>query len=169
MKSRDEPPNQPKNNPKINPKSTKMAPKSVLEAVLGASWGFLGALGPQDHPKTPPRAFQARKGEESGVPPRAPFWKDFGAMLAPRATKRPVKKHTKISLIWKSIFHRFSWILLVFRGSGGSKFASLKKQPAAPIETFARFQAFHGFSRISSIFMDFDSFSWIWWQKVCQP
>ena len=29
-----------------NQKLTKMAPKSVLEAVLGASWGFLGALGP---------------------------------------------------------------------------------------------------------------------------
>ena len=28
-----------------------------------------------------------------------------------------------------------------------------KAQPAAPIETFARFQAFHGFPWISSIFM----------------
>ena len=52
-------------------------------------------------------------------------------------------------------FHRFSWILMVFRGSGGRKFASLKKQPAAPIETFARFQAFHRFSWISLIFIGF--------------
>ena len=60
-KSRNEPPNQPKNHQKINQKSTKMAPKSVLEAVLGASWGFLGALGavlaprwPQEPKKEPP-------------------------------------------------------------------------------------------------------------------
>ena len=46
-------------------------------------------------------------------------------------------------------------ILIVFRGSGGRKFASLKAQPAAPVETFARFQAFHGFSWISSIFIGF--------------
>ena len=52
-KSRDEPPNQPKNNQKINQKSTKMAPKSVLQAVLGASWGFLGALGPILAPRSP--------------------------------------------------------------------------------------------------------------------
>ena len=45
-KSRNEPSTQPKNHQKINQKSTKMAPKSVLEAVLGASWGFLGRLGP---------------------------------------------------------------------------------------------------------------------------
>ena len=30
-----------------------------------------------------------------------------------------------------------------------------KKQPAALIKTFAGFQAFHGFSSISSIFMGF--------------
>ena len=44
---------------------------------------------------------------------------------------------------------------MVFRGFGGRKFASLKAQPAARIETFARFEAFHGFSWISSIFMVF--------------
>ena len=52
-KSRNEPPNQPKNHQKINQKSTKMAPKSVLEAVLGASWGFLGRLGPILAPRRP--------------------------------------------------------------------------------------------------------------------
>ena len=44
--SRNEPPNQPKNHQKINQKSTKMFPKSILEAILGASWDFLGRLGP---------------------------------------------------------------------------------------------------------------------------
>ena len=55
----------------------------------------------------PHKTLQPRKQGAISSPPRAPCWKDFGAMLAPRATKRPLKKHTKSSLIWKSIFHRF--------------------------------------------------------------
>ena len=92
-----------KNHPKIHQKSTKIHQKStknLLKSALGASWAPRG-------PKTPPRPFQARKQGALSPPHRAPFWKDFGAMLAPRATKRPLKKHTKFSLIWKSICHRF--------------------------------------------------------------
>ena len=49
-------------------------------------------------------------------------------------------------------FHRFSWVFvdLVSWMLGGDK-----AQPAAPIETFARFQAFHGFHRFSWILMVF--------------
>ena len=95
-----------KNHPKIHQKSTTIYQKStkkLLKSALGTSWSPRGS-------KTPPRPLQARK--QGGIlpPPRAPFWKDFGAMLAPRATQRPFKKHTKFSLIWKSIFHRFSSI-----------------------------------------------------------
>ena len=91
---------------KINPKFTKIS-----------SWAPRG-------PKTPPRPFQARKQGAISPPHRAPFWKDFGTMLAPRATKRPVKKHTKFSLIWKSIYHRFSLILPGFWEDLGPKLAS---------------------------------------------
>ena len=52
-KSRNESPNQPKNHGKIKQNSAKIAPKSVLEAVLGASWGFLGALGTILAPRRP--------------------------------------------------------------------------------------------------------------------
>ena len=47
------------------------------------------------------------------------------------------------------VFFRFPSILMVFHGSGVIKFGRAKIQPAAPTETFARFQAFrrfHGFS-----------------------
>ena len=109
-----------KNHPKIHQKSTKIHQKStknLLKSALGASWAPRG-------PKTPPRPFQARKQGALSTPHRAPFWKDFGAMLAPRAIKRPLKKHTKFSLIWKSIFHRFSLILAGFWKDLEPKFAS---------------------------------------------
>ena len=72
-KSRDEPPNQPKNNQKINQKSTKMAPKSVLEAVLGASWGFLGRLGPILAPRRPQQS-KIHGNSNSGFPSWGPTW-----------------------------------------------------------------------------------------------
>ena len=72
-KSRDEPPNQPKNNQSINQKSTKMAPKSVLQAVLGASWGFLGALGPILAPRRP-QELKTHRNHHSSTPPGEPRW-----------------------------------------------------------------------------------------------
>ena len=51
-----------------------------------------------------------------------------------------------------------------FRGSGVIKFNIGKKQPAAVIETFARFQAgflsedFHRISEMSNDFYDFNDF-----------
>ena len=71
-----------KNHSKIFQKSTKIHRKSIknlLKSALGASWGSRGS-------KTPPRPLQPRKQGGISPPPRAPFWKDFGAMLAPRAT-----------------------------------------------------------------------------------
>ena len=50
------------------------------------------------------------------------------------------------------------WILLIFTDFQvfrGMRVSSLKVQPAAPIETFARFQAFHEYSWISLIFIGF--------------
>ena len=38
-------------------------------------------------------------------------------------------------------FHRFSWILMDFHDFGVWVLKLLKARPAAPIETFARFQA----------------------------
>ena len=75
-KSRDEAPNQPKNNQKINQKSTKMAPKSVWKAVLGASWGFLGALGPILAPRRPQEP-KTHRYYHLSTPP-------WGAKLAPK-------------------------------------------------------------------------------------
>ena len=90
----------------LSQKSTKIHQKSMknlLKSPLGTSWG-------SGSPRTPPRPFQARKQGALSTPHRAPFWKDFGTMLAPRAIRRPLKKQTKFSLIWKPILHRFSSI-----------------------------------------------------------
>ena len=45
-----------------------------------------------------------------------------------------------------------------FRGSGVIKFQHPKVQPAAPIKTFARINAFHRFVLISIDFIDFHGF-----------
>ena len=105
-----------KNPSKIYQNPSKINQKSIKIS----SWGFLVPKRPQDRPKTLP----SPKTGTNGPPTRAPFWKDFGAMLAPRATKRPFKKHTKFSLIWKSIFHRFSSILAEFWKDLGAKLTS---------------------------------------------
>ena len=44
--------------------------------------------------KTPPRPFQARKQEESGILPGHPFGELFRPCWPPTTTKRPPKKHT---------------------------------------------------------------------------
>ena len=109
-----------KNHPKIHQKSTKIHQKStknLLKSALGASWAPRG-------PKTPPRPFQARKQEEKCTPPGHPFGRLFRPCWPPRAIKRAFKKHTKFSLIWKSIFHRFSSILAGFWKDLGPKLAS---------------------------------------------
>ena len=87
-KSRNEPPNQPKNHQKINQKSTKMAPKSVLEAVLGASWGFLGALGAVLAPRWPQEPTNLQKAN-LWTPPGP---SNLGAKIHPRSFRKASKK-----------------------------------------------------------------------------
>ena len=62
-----------------------------------------------------------------------------------------------IDIIDLKDFHRFSRMLMIsmdLHGFLAWVSENGKRQPAAPIETFARFQAFHRFSWISWIFMD---------------
>ena len=58
-------------------------------------------------PKTPPSPKTGGKSSPLSLPPRNPFGRLFWPCWPPRATKRPFKKHTKFSLILKSIFHGF--------------------------------------------------------------
>ena len=62
-------------------------------------------------------------------------------------------------------FHRFSLIFMDFHGFPSIGSFNGKAQPAALIETFARFQAAFlssdDFHRSLSIFIDFHRFSWI--------
>ena len=115
----------PPGNAPRRPRAPEDAPQHSLNAAKTVPKLFQDASRrTQDGPKTPPRPLQARKQGALSSPHRVPFWKDFGAMLAPRGTKRLLKKHTKFSLIWKSIFHRFSSILAGFWRDLGSKLAS---------------------------------------------
>ena len=81
---------------------------------------LLGPKEPQDFPKTLPSP------KTGGISPplRIHFGKIFSAMLASRATTRPLKIHTEFYLICKSIFHGFSLILGGFWEDLGTKLAS---------------------------------------------
>ena len=94
------------NRSKINQKSIKIS-----------SWAPRG-------PKTPPRPSKPENRDQWTPPLGHPFRKLFRPCWLPKATKRPLKKHTKFSLIWKSIFHRFSSILAGFWKDLGAKLAS---------------------------------------------
>ena len=92
--------------PKIHHKSTKIDQTSIkIRSKSG--------LGPQKGPKSLPRIFQAQKQDQSLPPPWLPFGRLLESMLAPRATKRPLKVHAKVWSILIFIFHRF------FSDSGG--------------------------------------------------
>ena len=92
-----------KNRPKIN--QTSITNRSKIGKQI-----IISAFGPQEAPRAPQEPSKTPRGHD-----RTPighrlgegFWEGFGAMLAPRATKRPFKMHSKFSLFLTSIFHRF--------------------------------------------------------------
>ena len=85
-----------KNPSKIDQKSIKN--RSKIDKI--GSWAPRGS-------KRAPRALQDPKGTPRGHRLGEGFWEGFGAMLAPRATKKPFKMHSKFSSFLMSIFHRF--------------------------------------------------------------
>ena len=105
-----------KNHPKIHQKSIKIHQKSTKNLLKSA-------LGPQEAPR-PSQDPSKPENREEWTPPRPPFGKLFRPCWLPRATKGALKKHTNFSLIWKSIFHRFSSILPGFWEDLGPKLAS---------------------------------------------
>ena len=102
-----------KNQSKIYQNPSKINQKSIKIS----SWAPRGL---QDPPKTPP---SPKTGRTFATPPGT-ILEGFWSHVGPKAIKRPFKKHTKFSLIWKSIFHRFSSILAGFWQDLGPKLAS---------------------------------------------
>ena len=113
-----------KNHWKIIQKSIKNLSKSIKNQPKIYQNQFLGPKRPQDSPKTFPSPKTGGISPPLSSPPRAPFGRLFRPCWPPRATKRAFKKHTKFSLIWKSLSHRFSSILAGFWEDLGPKLAS---------------------------------------------
>ena len=91
-------------------KSIKIHQKSIKNRSKIDQKSIKLALGPQEAPRGPQEPSKSEKGTKGT--PRGHrlgegFWEGFGAMLAPRATKKPFKMHSKFSSFLMSIFHRF--------------------------------------------------------------
>ena len=81
-----------------------LAPRGVPKSIKNRSKFDLGR---SRAPRPPQDPSKPENREQFQHPTGHHFGRILEPCWPPRATKRTLKKHTKFSLIWKSLFHRF--------------------------------------------------------------